>query len=347
MDLQDLKRWHWALIGLLAGALWAGSRLFYGVELPNDDTASTQQHNFTRFLAGSEKAPAIVFDEASNVYLSDLQVHPATPDTTPQGRAAAARAGGKPPMVQWVTGDERRRRFRQLKADWTAEPFRFKATLPFTPDAVYDLVRNDWNNVMPGGPKPLKGYAKPTTQSYATLLDYFKEIDKKYGRGALAYRYCWWEARGVTAAVYPIAGVVLIGGVWPTLLNFLVGIGLGRKKKAAAEDEYDMDRFKGASKPTTSGRAKPGMTERDEQQLAAMTAELEKDLAASGVLHASSDGNRAAVPAAPAVRELTGGPTKPQPPSAATPAPDKTYGADTTDYYPTEIHKPTNPSPER
>jgi hypothetical protein len=155
----------------------------------------------------------------------------------------------------------------------------------------------------------------------------------------VAYRYCWWEERGFTAAIYPLAGVVLIGGVWPTLLNFLVGIGLGSKKKAAA-DEYDVDRFKGASKATAVSRPKAGMTARDEQQLAAMTAELETDLAASAAVHGPSDGNGATAAAAPAVRELTGGPIKPQPQSTITPAPAKSYGADTTDYYPTEIHKP-------
>jgi hypothetical protein len=347
MDLQDLNRWHWALIGLLAGALWAGSRLFYGVELPHDDSASTQQRNFLRFLTGSEKTPAIVFDEQSNIFLSDLEVHPAMPDTTPQGRAAARNSAEQAGMVQWVTGNLRRRRFRQLKEPWSAEPFRYKATLPFTPDRIYDLVQNDWNNVMPGGPKPVTGYSKPTSKSYATLLDYFKEIDKKYGRGALGYRYCWWEARGFTAAIYPLAGLVLIGGVWPTLLNFLVGIGLGRKKKAAAEDAYDVGRFKGTSKAAAPARAKAGMTERDEQQLAAMTAELEKDLAASGALHPASDGNGAAAAAAAPVRELTGEAVKPQTPASITTAPAKSYGADTTDYYPTEIHKPANPSPER
>jgi hypothetical protein len=339
MDLQDLKRWHWALIGLLAGALWAGSRLFYGVELPNDDTAGSLQQDFCWFLAATEKVPAMVRDEASYVYLSDLQVHPVMPDTTPEGRAAAARAGGKPSRVQWVTGNRQRRRFRQLKDPSTAEPFRYKATLPFTPEAVYDLVQNDWSNVMPGGPKPLKGYTKPGSRSYATILDYFKEINRKYGGGTVAYRYCWWEETRFTAAIYPLAGIVLIGGFWPTLLNFLVGIGLGRKKKAAAADEYDVGHFKGTSKAIGLARAKAGMTERDEQQLAAMTAELEKDLAASATLHAPSGGDGAAAAAAPAARELTGGPIKPQPQSTTTDAPAKTYGADTTDYYPTEIHK--------
>jgi hypothetical protein len=342
MDLQDLKRWHWALIGLLAGALWAGSRLFYGVELPNDDTASTQQRNFSRFMAGSEKAPAIVFDEQSNIFLSDLQVHPPMRNITPQGRATAGRSSAEPPpMVQWVTGNLRRRRFRQLKDPWTAEPFRYKATLPFTPDRTYDLVQNDWNNVMPGGPKPLQGYTKPATSSYATLLDYFKEIDRKYGCGALPYRYCWWEERGLTAAVYPLAGVVLVGGVWPTLLNFLVGIGLGRKKKP--DEEYDVERFKGTSKSKMPARSATAMTQRDEQQLAAITAELEQSLAAS-VSASPAGGNGApAAAAAPTVRELTGGPVTPQPAPSTTPAPAKAYGADTTDYYPTEIHKPAKP----
>ena len=42
MDLENFKRWHWMLIGLLVGILWAGVRLFYGYSLETESREDAQ-----------------------------------------------------------------------------------------------------------------------------------------------------------------------------------------------------------------------------------------------------------------------------------------------------------------
>jgi hypothetical protein len=79
------------------------------------------------------------------------------------------------------------------------------------------------------------------------------------------------------------------------------------------------------------------MSERDERQLAAVTAELEKGLTPSGERREAGE-----TPAAveTGVRELSGGAQAVETKTAEKATQVKTFGADRTDFYPTEIHKP-------
>src|SRR5207237_890076 len=113
---------------------------------------------------------------------------------------------------------------------------------------LYDYVSNDgvyqWF-LSYRLPKPVAGYIKPVqaaaavaapNRTYPTIKDYFDALNRKYGSGTVKYRYCWWERPGAMLAIYPAAGLVLIGGVWPTVLGLLIGAGLGPKRKK--DDDY-------------------------------------------------------------------------------------------------------------
>ncbi len=73
-------------------------------------------------------------------------------------------------------------------------------------------------------------------------LHQYLESVKTNGTPILA-GYLWWHLPWVGPVAGMVAGMLLIGGIWPVVLNLLVGAGLGGKK--APEGEYDLERFKG------------------------------------------------------------------------------------------------------
>ena len=72
--------------------------------------------------------------------------------------------------------------------------------------------------------------------------------------------------------LYAAAGVLLVGGVWPTLLNVLLGAGFGRDR---SKETYDLDRFGGEGSSAEAVKGRRGMTGEEADQLAAVTGGLE------------------------------------------------------------------------
>jgi hypothetical protein len=346
MELQDLKRWHWMLIGLLVGALWSATRLFYGPDV--DGTTVTTQ--FEHALLARPGALQFVDLDEGSIRLMHLRVGPPVVDETPEARAASAKGIADSGKVQWVTGEVSHDRAfpdpnnrRKLTSSHTTTPFRFKAVVPYQPAHPRDdYVANDVVRVNsffdPGYyqlPKPVPGYVKPHQNSYPSITDYLDELNRKYGKGTVSYRYAWWEARWAVMTIYPLAGLLVIGGVWPTVLQLLYGAGLGGKSKK--EEEYDLSRFKGRSAPAAPKRV--GMTDADRAQLAAVEAALEKNLQPSETVSPAKAGS--GKPLEAEVRKLDGGSLEAKPEEK--PVGVKTHGIGAGDYYPTEIHKETPP----
>ena len=103
--------------------------------------------------------------------------------------------------------------------------------------------------------EPAKGYR---------VSDFLGENSPPVG-----YSNAWWETPTGAMSLWMGGGAVLVGGVWPFILNFLVGAGLGRKPK---EEEYDLGRFK--SEPVSE--TKKELSEEERRRLE----ELEEELAA-------------------------------------------------------------------
>jgi hypothetical protein len=123
-----------------------------------------------------------------------------------------------------------------------------------------------------------KGRAIPVKQlqlldTHYTVLDYLAAAKTK--RPGIAYTYGWWTDRRAMYAIGGVGGLVVIGGIWPTVLNLLLGAGFGRQKKPA--EEYDLDRFKGETAPTNAAVVASG--EELEAQLDARLQELQSDMA--------------------------------------------------------------------
>jgi hypothetical protein len=335
MDLQDLKRWHWMLIGLLAGGLWAWSQLSFGPQVEGK-TFDGFEHD----LLATKESPSIRGWDEGNVCIIDICVHPPVTDETPDAKTVPATRRTVTPKIQWVTGVVYHDRAIRDPNNWwlvkghaiSSTPFVFKAPAPYQPmDPWDDFVATK----LPFSSKPfyrlpstVKGYVKPATKSYPSITDYFDELNRKFGPGTVKYRYNWWESRWAVMTIYPLGGLLLIGGVWPTVLGLMVGAGFGSKRK---QEEYGLSRYKGTSAPAAPKG--PLVTDKDREQLAAMSAELEKNLQAT----ATSAAPQAIAENAPAVAKLEAGTLEvTKKPQEAMPA--KSFGADRGDYYPTEIH---------
>lgn len=306
---------------------------------------------FYSLLLATEKSPGQERKGVDYEYLSDLVVHPAfEPDAKTRvlmenaaGGAEAVKIGAK---AQWVTGtlhlmepakDEKGR----FKYNWLMMPqglhevrreeFLFLASVPMLVPAKSDAVAND---LAGPGLKKVAGYKPPGSGEYRDVRAYFDELNRKYGGAAVRYRYAWWETPAAIATIYPLAGLVLIGGVWPTVLGLMVGMGLGRKR--SAEEKVDLSKYKGDAKAKAlEGRRE--MNESERGQLAALEAELERRLDGFGTEGAAAPAGEQVVveKPKPGVAVLAAASAVEEKAAEEKPVKAKTFGGD---FYPTEIH---------
>jgi hypothetical protein len=149
------------------------------------------------------------------------------------------------------------------------------------------------------------GNTKPMSDTYS-VRDYLAEVKDRFPD--VQYRYAWWTQPRAQFGIWMGGAVLLIGGLWPSLVSLLIGAGLGRPHKEKT-DEYDLERFS-KSKPSKAPEpvAKAGMSAAEAQKLRDMQDQMEKDLAAAG-MQMTSGGEPASAggPASSApVKALTG-----------------------------------------
>lgn len=114
----------------------------------------------------------------------------------------------------------------------------------------------------------------------------------------------WWLIPKNAMMLGGAAGVVLIGGIWPTLLGLLTGAGLGpAPKPKSAKKEKPLWQYKSTATATV---AKPAVSARDQAELEAVTSAYERTLG-----EAATEGGSAEAPATATaeteVRKLEGG----------------------------------------
>ncbi len=188
----------------------------------------------------------------------------------------------------------------EVKAVW--ETRSFLAPYPYRPLTAPQEATD--------GPTPPRGVA-----------DYLSTLP------GVRYRYAWWHDPGRARAFYATGGVVLIGLLWPTVINLLVYGQLRRPTDARAAKQSPAH-----SEQMPAAAAAPAPAALD-PLLAALQAELSADVVATAV---PGVGSGAGSPA-PALARLA----PPAPAGAAAAAPNgeaKAFGADAGDYYPTEVH---------
>jgi hypothetical protein len=154
------------------------------------------------------------------------------------------------------------------------------------------------------------------------VLDFLDSLGKTAG---VQYRYAWWGWATTPLAKWVFFSLVLLGGVWPTIINLLTFGSLTRPREEKGVSLLHV-------KPPPP---KPAPTRVAVGHLAELEHELEESLAGR-----SPDENTALEATAP--KQLSAGPLE----SVTVPAAqdDREYGAEKDDFYPTERHRPRHPN---
>ena len=284
MQLARLPRWNWVIIGLVAGLAIGLTRTqadgpLYGLDVQGSGLLLSDQQQFE---------DGLVQDYNGIRLFSDPVVYPHwVPNST----------GGKT-LVYIVSGrywDGRpQERGNQTVAEW--QP---RCVITHTPY------------------RPKIGIAGPdgtTIQQYPSVRDLLNALSKRYG---IQYRYAWWAAYPVWT--WTLGGLLLVGGLWPSLVNLLAFGTLRRPPEV---------------KPISLWNVRPPKKPKAMQAISfdVPASEAEENLMQGG---AASN-----TPATPSVIPA------PAPALASTPleivpevaAEAREFGAKEDDYYPTERH---------
>jgi hypothetical protein len=245
MGIEDLKRWHWIVIGVVLGTVLAGARLMVQPdEMDSADTrisAETFAYGLGQSTGGSANLPLF----------RNITVYP-----TQNG-------------LDYVTGEQ---------------------LMPIPGTRKYQ-----YKSVSFHGARPFRAGGSSTP----SVRDFIERTQK--ARSGVSYTYAWWADPKFVWVTWIGGAVLVVGVIWPTLLNFMIGAGWGRHRKE--KETFDLSRFKGeSSKPAE----KKSVTQNDIDQLRALEAQLEEKLKPSGPGGAAP----AAQEREEAVRQLTGGPVE-------------------------------------
>ena len=266
MGIEDFKRWHWIAIGLVIGTILWYAHIY--------DITSGQRR-------GPDESESARRGISPAEFIYDLQR-----PKTPKGNPWITKLTIYPPVeVKGQDGKVSSKSYAtMLKLDVTGN-----TTGKYNP---YQLIADV--------PFKMAGSA-PAPRADFTIRDYIDQLRKNHSE--ITYRYAWWNLPTAAAAIWGGGAVLLIGGIWPTLVSLMIGAGLGRKKDQ--ESEYDLDRFKGGTEAAAKSASKAPTAE-DHRKLRELQEKLEKNLAA-GAAAADQPSNAAPAQAA-AVRKLEGGP---------------------------------------
>jgi hypothetical protein len=307
MRIDNLKHWHWCIIGIIVGLTIGFIKLSSGAPEPKGlevvgPHAFESQVIFEQDLETRQRV----------INVRNIRLHPPQEINIPGER--------EPVPTEFITYDIDR----TLKSD---------------PKKMETFPRQMILQIKPARKQPSRAgdLAGLTMRQY---LDKINEvIDKEKARFPkltnITYKYNWWEAPKAMYTICGTAGFVVIGLIWPTIIQMLVHAGYGRGKRE--DDEY-LSRFKGGAEPGKVGKA--GITEDDMSQFAKLEAELEASLKA-GATDQPMPATKS-TPASAPIPVLTAGPMAGPKVEEKKVAAPKGYGADQGDYYPTEVHGKKN-----
>lgn len=341
MGIEDLKRWHWITIGVLVGLALA--YVWNGVEAPSIRNVSAAE--FQRDLTAR--------DEKLGPWARRVVIHPPEPNFEAiaaqdrirryesEARSADEAAQNPPADTPDRAGFIRQKQQEAAAARARAAEARTLELgkrvnlvtyqkLRFDPKSKKNvLVNRQFIAEIPFVPPGSQGTQVDPTMTVARYLD---ELQKRYS--FVSYSNGWWTAKPASYALWTIGSVVVIGGLWPVVINAMIGAGMGRKRDAG-EPAFKLSKYKSTSHASTPAPAKPKVTADDEKRLHEMTDKLEHDLAGAGL--AMTQAAPAAAAATPAgVRKLEGGPLET---ASLAPNPDADDEIEVKgEYYPVLIH---------
>jgi hypothetical protein len=143
-------------------------------------------------------------------------------------------------------------------------------------------------------------------EQHATVRDYLKSVQAN--NADMSFKYAWYRETWAIFLLWTGASILLIGGVWPSIVSLMVGAGLGFHKEDEGP-EYDLNRFK--AEQDAKKEAGHVATPAEVEHLRQLEAELERKLAAqaAGMPMPEDEPEQAA-----GVRKLDGGTLQPMAP---------------------------------
>ena len=174
------------------------------------------------------------------------------------------------------------------------------------PDGMYRYIPSKLTAEIPFH---AANFVKAKSSTYS-IRDYLNEVKQEHPD--VSYRYASWDQPWASFGMWMAGAVIMLGGIWPTLIGLLTGAGLGRQAKR--KDEYDLDRFSKSGEPASSGITfrKPGMTDADAEKLRDMQDQMAQNLAGMKMTAAPGAAEDIQAPFAEGVRKLAGGPVESQ-----------------------------------
>ena len=231
MRLERLRRWHWAIIAIVVGIAAAQAQLQWATRDPL--TAGNVIEDPQRFESW------LLRQTNGQPRLRDVVVHPVHGRGTGQG-------------VRYVVTANR---VYDDGGALTLVPIAFVAPQPYKPQIDLDYLP---------GPAAADAVKKLNAKVNPSILDYLPAVRAAAG---VKYTYAWWEQPWQATAVWTAASLLIIAGVWPTVINLIV---FGRLTQPPRELGVDLAKVR-AARPQPQSSA-PG-------DLAALE-ELEREMEA-------------------------------------------------------------------
>jgi len=323
MGIENIKRWHWCVIGVIAGVIYASVQLWAGVEEPEGKQVMSAAEFEQEWLYGRDVPTGRPVYKVSN-----LVVHAA------QDMA--------------LTGTRGSVEFASYDVQLIVQPRPLKSGEKRQPPPA--LAPGEKPRILAEPYRRFLLVQKPTARSGVdgdvTKMSVREYLEKLKGKMAsdqkrfekvtpVEYKYNWQESPKAAYTIFGGAGLVIVGVVWPTVLSLLITFGFG--KAPAPKETFDLSRFKGSKEPE---KAKPVVAESEVEKLKRLEEELEASLKEGAKERVVQE--VAPVVVAP-VKKLSAGPAEAPKAVEKKDAPRKGYGADQGDYYPTEVHGKKKP----
>lgn len=326
MQVARLKRWHWMLIGVAAGLLIGTIRGVIFSDLGNMSINGEISHEaFVRAL----RRPVPGTDR---LQMKDIVVY----------RGKLPREAGAVDtyvaVLNYCTPDSQQARGGKIRpADAKYFPHAYCPDDVELQKSLAQLKGKGATMEQAGGfsrfvRKICEGLRIKPPDPPGSLLDYLRLATDYKGRH-VDFTYAWWNQPRVLMIGWTLAGFVLIGLIWPTVINL---IAFGSVVRPKEKEERGVSLAKVRSRPQPAKMPTSGVTQKDMDELRTLEAELEKKLKASGMEITTGASSSAAEPAAP-VRQLTATesevahvPEKAQE--------DKQFNRKEGDFYPVERH---------
>lgn len=294
MQLAALKRWHWVVIAIAVGLIVPTIRGAFDNDLSGDYVSG-----FGYLLTDQNRFESALTEQLQGRRLfKDITVYPRW---VPDGR-------GQTKLVHVVAGKYWSGREEIIdgkpQALWRATCF--LAPVPFHPTT-------DLGQYNRAGADYVREFA--AAGANPTVLDFLNTMHDACG---VSYSYAWWDVHPMLTWLG--GSLLVIGLIWPTLVNLLAFGQLTRPPEAKAMSLWGV---KAPPKPEAPVRSYAA-TGLDDELEAAMRGD------------ASPEEDQTAGPST--ARPLSTGPLEP----AVTVAngDSKDFGADKDDFYPTERHAP-------